>query len=132
MIRTRFVAVLTALGCLVLSACAANAFDDIVGEEPVLPVEVQQLSADLHTLRPLGEHGDITYVAAKSRDAGCLVMYRTADPARPIAACSDGDYVTAGGEDVGEATFFFKGRKNPGDEFPGEQVSKWLVINRNG
>ena len=133
MIRTRFVAVVTALGCLVLSACAASAFDDIEGEEPVLPVEVQSISVGMYSLRPLGVHYDVTYVAGKlAKHAGCLIMYRAADPAKAIAACSEGGYITAGGEDMGEATFFFEGNNSLDGEFPGEQVSKWLVINGNG
>lgn len=129
MSRMRTLAVAGVLGCLALSACASDAFTDIEGDEPTLPAEVEQLSIELNTLRPLGVHGDITYVAARSGGrAVCLVMYRTEDPSKPIVGCSEGNYVTVGGEDVGEATFFSEGNASPSTYMDGEEVSKWLVI----
>ncbi len=129
MIRTRTFAVAGVMGCLALSACASDAFMDIEGEDPVLPPAVNQLSIELHTLRPLGVHGDITYVAARSGKRGiCLVMYRTEEPSKPIVGCSEGGFVTVGGEDVGEATFFSEGNANRSSNLDGEEVSKWLVI----
>lgn len=129
MSRMRTLAVAGALGCLALSACGSDAFTDIEGDEPILPSEVEQLSIELHTLRPLGVHGDITYVAARSGErAVCLVMYRTEDPSKPIVGCSEGGYVTVGGQDVGEATFFSEGNASPSTYTDGEEVSKWLII----
>ncbi len=90
---------------------------------------MQQLSIDFHTLRPLGVHGDITYVGARSgTDDVCLVMYRTDDPSSPVVGCTSGAVVTVGGEDVGEATFFSEGNANPTRDGGGEEVSEWLVI----
>lgn len=126
MIRSRVSAALIA--CLLLAGCASNAFDDIEGEEPTLPPEVNA-PAQLNNLRSLGEYGDVTYVAAKAdRDSRCLVMYRTREPAKFVVACG-GAWVNAGGEGLGEATFYSEGIHKQDSELNGEQVNDWLVIN---